>query len=225
MPVPIRRLLFVPLALVILGGCTKTQPAASDSHATAKKTQLPQLKQQAAKGSKGDPTDPGANSANAHPNGDPKPDAESTTRPTWPQSMGEFSAKSKDGIPSFPLELTGYRSEKGKAYEGKPYATRGSISVDRGSEWKGLKHFPRTRHGCSAGVFMLRWRLSDPVIRVYSTIDNPRKSTANVATGSFGYMYGSVCDKPQFKFASARKPNWSNLVDIYYELKFWEATP
>jgi hypothetical protein len=164
-----------------------------------------------------------ANSADVK--GDPKAVAESTTKPPWPQSMGEFSATSRDGIPSFPSDLSGFRTEKGKDFEGNLYPTRGTISVERGSNWKGLKHFPRTRHGCSAGVFMLRWRLSDPVIRVYSTIDNPKKSTANVATGSFGYMYGSVCDKPEFKFASARKPNWSNLVDIYYELKFWEATP
>jgi len=139
--------------------------------------------------------------------------------------MGEFRATSRDRIPVFPRALSGYVSEQGKDFSGKPYPVRGSISVEDGSEWKGLRHFPTTRNGCSFGVFMLRWRVSDPAIRVYSTIDNPRKSTANVATGAYGYMYGTICDKPQFKFAKATKPNWPNHVDVFYELKFWEAKP
>jgi hypothetical protein len=222
MPVLTRRLLFVSFLLVVLGGCSKTPPTTS-KNATVKNTGL---REQAAQGSKPDSTDAGRNSADPAPNGDPKPVTEVTTsRPTWPGRMGEFSARSRDRIPVFPVALSGYRSEPNKDFKGKPYLTRGSIHVEDGSEWKGLRHFPKAKDGCSSGLFMLRWRLSDPAIRVYSTIDNPRKSTANVATGAFGYMYGSVCDKPQFKFAKATKPNWSNHVDVFYELKFWEATP
>ena len=211
MPVLMRCLLFVSFLLVILGGCKKTPTATSASYVTGQKTEVKQVTQHPDQGSKQDSTDPGPNSADA--------------RPPWPRRMGEFSATSRNRIPSFPLALSGYRSEAGKDFEGKFYPTRGFIRVENGSEWKGLRHFPRTKNGCSSGLFMLRWRLSDPAIHVYSTIDNPRKSTANVATGSYGYMYGSVCDKPEFKFASASKPNWSNLVDVFYEVKFWEATP
>ena len=234
MPVLTRRLLFVSFLLVILGGCmkTQTQPATPDGDATAKKKT--ELKQQASQGSKSnsaehDSTDPGPNSADPPPQGDLKPaaylNASFPARPPWPQTMGEFSARSRDRIPLFPRALSGYASEAGKDFAGKPYPIRGSISVADGGEWTGLRHFPRTKNGCSFGVFMLRWRVSDPAIRVYSTIDNPRKSTANVATGAYGYMYGTICDKPQFKFANATKPNWPNRGDVFYELKFWEATP
>lgn len=229
MPVLARRLLFVAFPLLILGGCSKTPTATSDNSAMLKKGERQQPKQQAAKGSAGhDSTDSGRNAAYLAANSDPKPAADSNT--SWPPNMGEFSATSRDSIPAFPVALTGYRSEKGKDFQGKPYPIRGSIRVKEGSVWvgggwKGLPDFPRTSNGCSSGLFMVRWRLSDPVIRVYSTIDNPRKSTANVATGAYGYMYGSVCDKPQFKFARATKPNWTNRVNVFYELKFWEATP
>jgi hypothetical protein len=231
MPVLTRRLLFVSFLLVILGGCTKTQtqPATSASDATVKKTEL---RQQASDGSKPnsadrDSTDPGPNAADpAH--GDLKMadfKASLPGRPPWPQTMGEFRATSRDRIPVFPRALSGYVSEKDKDFTGKPYPLRGNILVADGNDWKGLRHFPTTRNGCSFGVFMLRWRVSDPSIRVYSTIDNPRKSTANVATGTYGYMYGTICDKPRFKFANSTKPNWPNRADVFYELKFWEAKP
>jgi hypothetical protein len=225
--------LFVSFLLVILGGCkqTKTQPATSDGDATVKNRT--ELKQQASQGSKDnsaerDSKDSGLNSADPSPRADLKLadfKAGLPGRPPWPQTMGEFRAMSRDRIPVFPRALSGYVSEPGKDFAGKPYPIRGSVRVEDGSEWKGLRHFPRAKNGCSFGVFMLRWRLSDPAIRVYSTIDNPTKSTPNVATGAYGYMYGTMCDKPQFKFANATKPNWSNRVDVFYELKFWEATP
>ena len=219
MPVLARRLLFVSFLLVILGGCKQTPTTASK--AMAKNTGS---KHQTAQDTKHDSTEPGANSADPAPNGDPNAVSE-TARPTWPDRMGEFSARSRASIPYFPVALSGYRSEANKVFRGKSYLTRGSIRVEDGDDWRGLKHFPRARNGCSSGLFMLRWRLSDPAIKVYSTIDNPDKSPAKVATGTYGYMYGSVCDKPQFKFAKATKPNWSKHVDVFYESKFWQATP
>ena len=217
MPVLTRCLLFVSV-LLFIAGCAKTTTATSDSDVTAKKTEL---RQQDSQGLKHDPSDAAAG-------GDAKLLEAKTSlpgRPAWPRNMGEFSAVSRDGIPLFPRTLKGYVSEPGKDIAGKPYPVRGRIHVADGSEWKGLRHFPKTKNGCSFGVYMLRWRVSDPATRVYSTIDNPRWSNPNVATGAYGYMYGSVCDKPQFKFAKATKPNWPGLADVYYEVKFWEATP
>jgi len=215
--------LFVSFLLVIVG-CAKTTPATSDSDVTAKKTELRQQDSQALKH---DSSNPAPSSADPSPSGDANLIEAKTSlpaRPAWPRTMGEFSAKSKDRIPVFPRALRGYVSEQGKDVTGKPYPVRGTIRVVDGSEWKGLKHFPRTKNGCSFGLYMLRWQVSDPSTRVYSTIDSPKRS-ANVATGAYGYMYGTVCDKPQFKFASATKPNWPGLADVFYEVKFWEATP
>lgn len=36
-------------------------------------------------------------------------------------------------------------------------------------------------------------------------------------------LSGTNCDQPMFKFADSR--NGDTLVDIYYELKFWQAAP
>jgi hypothetical protein len=38
-------------------------------------------------------------------------------------------------------------------------------------------------------------------------------------------MSGSNCEQPMFKFAGTVKGNKSTLVDIFYELKFWQAAP
>jgi hypothetical protein len=54
---------------------------------------------------------------------------------------------------------------------------------------------------------------------------SPDTVSGKAKTGSFGYMFGTNCEQPLFKFASTVKGNKSNLVDIYYELKFWQAAP
>jgi len=43
--------------------------------------------------------------------------------------------------------------------------------------------------------------------------------------GSFGYMSGTNCEQPMFKFSGAVNGDKSTLVDVYYELKFWQAAP
>ncbi len=81
-------------------------------------------------------------------------------------------------------------------------------------------------NGCSAGVFMIRWRLSDSEVRVQSSVRFSNEDTrATTKTGLFGYMSGSNCEQPMFKFASTVNGNESTLVDVYYELKFWQAAP
>jgi hypothetical protein len=80
-------------------------------------------------------------------------------------------------------------------------------------------------NGCSAGVFMIRWRSANPEIRVQSSVRYSGNTAAAVKTGSFGYMTGSNCEQPMFSFGDTTSANGSNLVDIYYELKFWQAAP
>ena len=81
-------------------------------------------------------------------------------------------------------------------------------------------------NGCAAGAFMIRWRLSDPEVRVESSVRFSGKDTsATTKSGSFGYMSGSNCEQPMFKFIGTVNGNSSTLVDVYYELKFWQAAP
>jgi hypothetical protein len=150
----------------------------------------------------------------------------SAARPVWPISKGVYIATSSESIPLFPRTLSGYRSEDGKDFWNKPFPSRGSVRVFEGGDWQGLQKFPNTMNGCAAGVFMIRWRLSDPSVRVQSSARFSSKDTsAMMKSGTFGYMSGSNCEQPMFKFAGAANGNTSTLVDVYYELKFWQAAP
>jgi len=74
---------------------------------------------------------------------------------------------------------------------------------------------------------MLRWRSANPAVRISTGIANNTydQGISEVKTGAYGYMYGSNCDQPYFKFANTTSGNESTLVDIYYEIKFWQAAP
>jgi hypothetical protein len=147
-------------------------------------------------------------------------------RPLWPTKNGEYIARSSGQIPPFPRTLAGYRSEGGKDFWGKPFPVRGTLRVFQGNDWEGLPDFPNTMNGCSAGVFMIRWRLSDPEVRVASNVRFSSKvSNGTPRTAAFGYMSGTNCEQPMFKFAGTVNKNASTLVDVYYELKFWQAAP
>lgn len=145
-----------------------------------------------------------------------------TVRPTWPKNAGVFVATSSETIPPFPRSLSGYRSENNKDFWNQPFTLRGSLRLFGRDVWEGIPHFPDTMNGCSAGVFMVRWRSADPSIAVQSSVryssSVPSKTTG---TGVFGYMSGSNCEQPMFKVEVAG----SRLVDVYYELKFWQAAP
>jgi hypothetical protein len=147
-------------------------------------------------------------------------------RPVWPISKGVYIATSSESIPLFPRTLSGYRSEDDKDFWNKPFPLKGSVRVFEAGDWQGLQKFPNTMNGCAAGVFMIRWRSSYPEVRVQSSARFSGKDTsATVKSGTFGYMSGSNCEQPMFSFAAAANGNKSTLVDVYYELKFWQAAP
>lgn len=147
----------------------------------------------------------------------------SNTLPSWPKDKGEYIATSSEGIPAFPRTLSGYRSENGKDFWDKPFPSRGTVRIFQGNDWQGLPSFPNTMNGCSSGVFMIRWRSSDPNVRVQSSVRYSKNTSGTMKDGSFGYMSGTNCEQPMFKFGSTGDK--STLVDVYYELKFWQAAP
>jgi hypothetical protein len=156
-------------------------------------------------------------------------------RPTWPRKAGVYLANSSETIPAFPSSLRGYRSEPGMDFWGKPFTTRGTIRVFQDKGWQSIWQFPSTMNGCSAGVFMLRWRSGDAGIPVQSSTGTSPDAPGDAKTGSFGYMTGSNCEEPLFKFTDhldrakypevVRGQRVSYLVDVHYELKFWQAAP
>jgi hypothetical protein len=146
----------------------------------------------------------------------------------WPKDLGAYVATSSEEIPLFPPTLSGFRSEDGKDFWGKPFSTRGSVRIGQGGDWEGIWKFPNTMNGCSHGVFMIRWRSADPNIRVHSVVAYSAAvvSRSEVKTGIFGYMSGTNCDQPMFKCADAPyRVQGTLLVDVFYELKFWQAAP
>ncbi len=150
-----------------------------------------------------------------------------TVRPSWPKKMGVYISPGSEATPLFPNELSGYRSEDGKDFWGKSFPVRGSIRIFEGKGWQGIPKFPNTMNGCSSGVFMIRWRSSDTSFRVQSSA---RYSAADVGsseikTGTFGYTSSSNCEQPMFNFGDKPAKDGNTLVDIYYELKFWQAAP
>jgi len=59
----------------------------------------------------------------------------SSARPTWPKQAGALVATSSDGIPAFPRELNGFRTEDGKDFWGKAFSVAGTMRVFQGNGW------------------------------------------------------------------------------------------
>ncbi len=101
------------------------------------------------------------------------------------------------------------------------------MRIFQGQGWQGIPDFPNSSNGCSSGEFMIRWRSANPDVRIQSSARNSAEYTFsnNIKTGMFGYMSGTNCEQPMFKFGGTINKNASTLADIYYELKFWQAAP
>ena len=147
-------------------------------------------------------------------------------RASWPKKLGVYISESSEAIPSFPRLLNGFRSQNGRDFWGRSFESTGSIRVFEGNGWDGIPDFPNTMNHCSDGIFMIRWRSANPDVRIATTIGYSADVTSGpTRIGSFGYMSGTNCEEPLFKFSGVRNNNESNLADIYYELKFWQAAP
>lgn len=82
-------------------------------------------------------------------------------------------------------------------------------------------------NGCSSDFFMIRWRSDSPNVPVQSSVrfSAAVAGRADMKMGAFGYMSGTNCEQPMFNFGDARNRNGATLVDVHYELKFWQAAP
>ena len=147
-------------------------------------------------------------------------------RLSWPNKKGVYVANSSKTIPAFPRTVSGYRSENDKDFWGNTFKSTGSLRVFEGQAWETIYEFPNTMNGCSAGIFMIRWRSANPDVRIATNVGYSTDVTSGTTrVGGFGYMSGTNCEQPLFKFSGVRNSNGSNLADVYYELKFWQAAP
>ncbi len=143
---------------------------------------------------------------------------------SWPKEQGVYTAITFEKVPAFPVKLAGYRALDGEDFFGEDVQLSGVMTVDDGAGWQMIDEFPSSSIDCIAGAYMVRWQVSDPYVTVQSAIDNPRDTPPPpIKTGSFGYMYGSSCTEPRFKFAASKGKTKAESVDIKYELKFWKT--
>jgi hypothetical protein len=139
------------------------------------------------------------------------------------ENSGSFISASRQSLPNFPATIPGFYHESGKDFWGKPFEERGTIRLFDGSKWEGIPEFPSSSNGCGNGRFMVRWRSANPDVVIKAGISFGWTSATSVKDGMQGYIVGSNCHSPVFKFSHTKNGNQSNLVDVYYEVKFWRA--
>ena len=143
---------------------------------------------------------------------------------SWPKEQGVYTAATAKQIPAFPAKLAGFQPRPGEDYFGETFPSTGTVTVAEDDDWEFIEDFSYSGIDCIAGVYTLRWQLSDPAVTIRTAIENPRdKPPPPMPTGSFGYMYGSSCTQPRFKFVSSTGKNKAISVVVQYEIKFWKT--
>lgn len=151
----------------------------------------------------------------------------------WTKNGGVNIARSSAAIPAFPRSVPEFRPVNiTEDYWGNPlsenyenFVIRGSLRGSEGGGWAEIFDFPHTMNHCSDGIFMVRWRSANPAVLIESTVSYSAETARRGKIGKFGYMMGSNCEQPLFRFARKLRGNESNLVDVYYEAKLWQAAP
>ena len=148
----------------------------------------------------------------------------------WPKAYGVYTAKSSALIPAFPRTLSEFRTAgRNKDYWDESFDTKGTLRVFEGEDWTeiytGETVFPHTMNKCSDGVFMIRWRSANPSVRIATSVGNNTEVLSDSKVSSYGYIYGTNCEQPYFKFNGVSRGNGATLADVYYDIKFWQAAP
>lgn len=135
--------------------------------------------------------------------------AETSEGGSWPTELGAYRTSSSAGIPPFPERLEGYKPSGGPE--------SGVMRVFKGQEWKSLPNVEAAHNGCSHSIWMVRWRSAN-TITVLTTSEG-----RDAGESTHGYMLGSRCNQPNFKFGAT--DGSSTLVDVFYEIQHWNAAP
>lgn len=126
-----------------------------------------------------------------------------------------------DAVPPFPTSLTNYRLTAPPASD--------VIRVFQGQGWVMALPNIMTNDCAEGGYWVLRWKVSNPDVRVTITTGLSDAGTFSPVgtslTGSTGYAFGFTCTIPGFSFASAVNGNQANLTDINVEFELWDYKP
>jgi len=152
----------------------------------------------------------------------------------WKRGKPVMVVSSASRIPEFPSRWGGYAPmAPGLDFWGQRFKTRGSERVFEGDrEWTRIEDgvgnkFPKSMNGCWAGLWLMRWRSSNDEVVVEAAVGyiGDVKVVEYSRDGRYGYMMSSNCYEPLFRFKKAINGNPSGLVDVLYEIKFFEARP
>ncbi len=170
---------------------------------------------------------------------DPTPEKTEPVK-VWTEGEQVETVDSEDEIPEFPDELVGYSAmPKGTDFWGEPFKSPSSVRVFEGGpadgkedDWTRVEngngdYFPKTMNGCGAGIWLMRWRSNNDDVVVEAGVGyiGDVKVVELSKEGRYGYMQSSNCYEPLFRFKKAINGNSSSLVDVLYEVKFFEARP
>lgn len=150
------------------------------------------------------------------------------TTKEWNTEIGIHASNNIADLPEFPTKLKGFQPTKeGTDYFGDKIEQEGTVRVMAG-EWQGIEKFPASMNDCSQGMYMLRWRTSNEQAQVDSgssyMVEGLNEKDATIVTGNSGYITGTNCEQPFFRFKPADS-NSGNMVDVSYKLMFWKIAP
>jgi hypothetical protein len=121
-------------------------------------------------------------------------------------------------VPAFPSSISG-TSRLGSC--------RTTVRLFEGDRWS---YIPEWRgpsaNLCYEHVWAVRWRSANPDVTVRAgAYAVPDITIERAKPGGAGYISGTSCNAPEFKFGSAINGNESNLVDVYVEWRGWTVKP
>lgn len=89
----------------------------------------------------------------------------------WPDELGAYSTKSSEEIPIFPETLPEFRfAGPDRDFWNNQFGSISSLRIFYDGNWEGIWQFPNTMNHCTAGLFMIRWRLANPDVFVESAV-------------------------------------------------------
>jgi hypothetical protein len=121
-------------------------------------------------------------------------------------------------VPSFPSSISG-TSRLG--------SWRTTVRLFEGDGWS---YIPEWRgpsaNRCYEYVWAVRWRSANPDVTLRAgAYAAPDITIKGAKPGGAGYISGTSCNAPEFRFGSAINGNQSNLVDVYVEWRVWTVKP
>jgi hypothetical protein len=157
----------------------------------------------------------------------------------WNRSPDIVIVDSMEKILEFPDRLPGFAAmPDGVNYWNEPFKTRGTVRLFQGDDstkWQSLPSsnnedtgFPGSMNRCGAGMWLVRWRADHPHALIEAAVgfnweDDPVVLKSKI--GRFGYMKGTKCDEPMFRFSKMTDGSTSQMIDLRYEIRFFEVRP